>query len=126
MPAVGLEPTRGYPQQILSLHRLPFRHAGERLNIIIEIGECQRNMKNCLLNFMVNKKNRKEIEEIVQAIKNDLSNNYKDNAKDNLKKLYEILENYKSKDLINEKDYENFKSLADGFDKDIQSFKRTY
>ena len=28
MPAVGLEPTRGYPQQILSLHRLPFRHAG--------------------------------------------------------------------------------------------------
>ena len=30
VPAVGLEPTRGYPQQILSLHRLPFRHAGER------------------------------------------------------------------------------------------------
>ena len=28
LPAVGLEPTRGYPQQILSLHRLPFRHAG--------------------------------------------------------------------------------------------------
>ena len=28
VPAVGLEPTRGYPQQILSLHRLPFRHAG--------------------------------------------------------------------------------------------------
>ena len=24
----GLEPARGYPQQILSLHRLPFRHAG--------------------------------------------------------------------------------------------------
>ena len=31
MPAVGLEPTRGYPQQILSLHRLPFRHAGVQL-----------------------------------------------------------------------------------------------
>ncbi len=30
VPAVGLEPTRGYPQQILSLHRLPFRHAGKR------------------------------------------------------------------------------------------------
>ena len=29
VPAVGLEPTRGYPQQILSLHRLPFRHAGK-------------------------------------------------------------------------------------------------
>lgn len=28
MPAVGLEPTRGCPQQILSLPRLPFRHAG--------------------------------------------------------------------------------------------------
>ena len=28
MPAAGLEPARGYPQQILSLHRLPFRHAG--------------------------------------------------------------------------------------------------
>ena len=30
MPAVGLEPTRGCPQQILSLPRLPFRHAGMR------------------------------------------------------------------------------------------------
>ena len=28
VPAVGLEPTRGCPQQILSLPRLPFRHAG--------------------------------------------------------------------------------------------------
>lgn len=28
VPAAGLEPARGYPQQILSLHRLPFRHAG--------------------------------------------------------------------------------------------------
>ena len=28
MPVVGLEPTRGCPQQILSLPRLPFRHAG--------------------------------------------------------------------------------------------------
>ena len=28
LPAVGLEPTRGCPQQILSLPRLPFRHAG--------------------------------------------------------------------------------------------------
>ena len=28
MPAAGLEPARGYPQQILSLPRLPFRHAG--------------------------------------------------------------------------------------------------
>lgn len=28
MPAAGLEPARGCPQQILSLPRLPFRHAG--------------------------------------------------------------------------------------------------
>ena len=28
VPAVGLEPTRELPQQILSLVRLPFRHAG--------------------------------------------------------------------------------------------------
>ena len=28
MPAVGLEPTRSCLQQILSLPRLPFRHAG--------------------------------------------------------------------------------------------------
>ena len=28
MPAMGLEPIRGCPQQILSLPRLPFRHAG--------------------------------------------------------------------------------------------------
>ncbi len=28
MPAVGLEPTRGHPRKILSLVRLPFRHAG--------------------------------------------------------------------------------------------------
>ncbi len=30
MPAAGLEPARGHPQQILSLPRLPFRHAGIR------------------------------------------------------------------------------------------------
>ncbi len=30
MPAAGLEPARGCPQQILSLPRLPFRHAGLR------------------------------------------------------------------------------------------------
>ena len=29
VPAVGLEPTRPLGQQILSLPRLPFRHAGE-------------------------------------------------------------------------------------------------
>ena len=28
MPAAGLEPARGRPRQILSLMRLPFRHAG--------------------------------------------------------------------------------------------------
>ena len=28
IPAVGIEPTRGYPQRILSPQRLPFRHAG--------------------------------------------------------------------------------------------------
>ena len=28
LPAAGLEPARAYTQQILSLHRLPFRHAG--------------------------------------------------------------------------------------------------
>ena len=28
MPVAGLEPARGCPQQILSLPRLPFRHAG--------------------------------------------------------------------------------------------------
>lgn len=29
MPVAGLEPARGCPQQILSLPRLPFRHAGK-------------------------------------------------------------------------------------------------
>lgn len=29
LPAVGLEPTRPLGQQILSLPRLPFRHAGK-------------------------------------------------------------------------------------------------
>ena len=32
MPAAGLEPARGCPQQILSLPRLPFRHAGVLTN----------------------------------------------------------------------------------------------
>ena len=32
MPAAGLEPARGCPQQILSLPRLPFRHTGRFLN----------------------------------------------------------------------------------------------
>ena len=31
MPAAGLEPARGRPRQILSLMRLPFRHAGTLL-----------------------------------------------------------------------------------------------
>ena len=35
MPAAGLEPARGHPQQILSLPRLPFRHAGIETSIII-------------------------------------------------------------------------------------------
>lgn len=34
MPAAGLEPARGCPQQILSLPRLPFRHAGISLRNI--------------------------------------------------------------------------------------------
>jgi hypothetical protein len=29
MPAVGIEPTRGYPQRILSPERLPLRHVHE-------------------------------------------------------------------------------------------------
>ena len=32
MPAAGLEPARGCPQQILSLPRLPFRHTGRFSN----------------------------------------------------------------------------------------------
>ena len=35
MPAMGLEPIRGCPQQILSLPRLPFRHAGNSNNRVI-------------------------------------------------------------------------------------------
>ena len=35
VPAVGLEPTRSCLQQILSLPRLPFRHAGIETSIII-------------------------------------------------------------------------------------------
>ncbi len=42
MLVVGLEPTRGCPQQILSLPRLPFRHTSipttELYNIITAIG----------------------------------------------------------------------------------------
>ena len=45
MPAVGLEPTRGYPQQILSLHRLPFRHAGAYLNISFDKNYLSINLK---------------------------------------------------------------------------------
>ena len=28
VPEAGLEPARGFPRQILSLMRLPFRHSG--------------------------------------------------------------------------------------------------
>jgi hypothetical protein len=31
LPVAGLEPTPGYPEQILSLPRLPFHHTGEVL-----------------------------------------------------------------------------------------------
>ncbi len=43
MPVAGLEPARGCPQQILSLPRLPFRHAGliQLLNNIIKTYEKQ-------------------------------------------------------------------------------------
>ncbi len=44
MPAAGLEPARGRPRQILSLMRLPFRHAGlltQQKNYIISAGRLQ-------------------------------------------------------------------------------------
>ena len=41
LPAAGLEPARGCPQQILSLHRLPFRHAG--LLTMLEYHDFQKN-----------------------------------------------------------------------------------
>ena len=44
MPAVGLEPTRCCQQQILSLPRLPFRHAGisyEHIDTIINKNKLQ-------------------------------------------------------------------------------------
>lgn len=41
VPVVGLEPTRGHPQQILSLPRLPFRHAGNECYFIITISFLQ-------------------------------------------------------------------------------------
>lgn len=55
LPAVGLEPTRGCPQQILSLPRLPFRHAGISLRnikyIIIEKRELQAFFENNVKNL---------------------------------------------------------------------------
>ena len=41
LPAAGLEPARGCPQQILSLHRLPFRHAG--LSTMLEYHDFSKN-----------------------------------------------------------------------------------
>ena len=38
LPAVGIEPTRGYPQRILSPQRLPFRHAGTFLTVARSAG----------------------------------------------------------------------------------------
>ena len=51
MPAAGLEPARGCPQQILSLPRLPFRHAGllNTSDIIREIFE----FVNKIMNFFI-------------------------------------------------------------------------
>ena len=40
IPAVGIEPTRGYPQRILSPQRLPFRHAGTVLIVIFPSARC--------------------------------------------------------------------------------------
>ena len=55
MPAAGLEPARGCPQQILSLPRLPFRHAGISLRnikyIIIEKRELQAFFENNVKNL---------------------------------------------------------------------------
>ena len=42
MPAAGLEPARGCPQQILSLPRLPFRHAG--FSIIQNTMKCPKRL----------------------------------------------------------------------------------
>ena len=60
LPAAGLEPARGCPQQILSLPRLPFRHAGISLRnikyIITEKRELQaffeKNIKNLQFSFL--------------------------------------------------------------------------
>ena len=45
MPVAGLEPARGYPQQILSLHRLPFRHTGKIDESIPENNACFKGKK---------------------------------------------------------------------------------
>ena len=42
LPAMGLEPIRGCPQQILSLPRLPFRHAGISNNRVLSYHNCLR------------------------------------------------------------------------------------
>ncbi len=39
VPEVGVEPTRGYPRQILSLLRLPFRHSGQSAVTSIRTGQ---------------------------------------------------------------------------------------
>ena len=45
--AVGTKPTRGYPQRILSPHRLPFRHAGRSGAIIRTKVTSQRDYRPC-------------------------------------------------------------------------------
>lgn len=54
MPAAGLEPARGCPQQILSLPRLPFRHAGlsNTSDIIRDIFEFVNKIMNFLYNML--------------------------------------------------------------------------
>ena len=62
MPAAGLEPARAYTQQILSLHRLPFRHAGVHsnkwYNIILVARMQQENRVIC--NVLYCRKNDEE------------------------------------------------------------------
>ena len=52
LPAVGLEPTRCCQQQILSLPRLPFRHAGALSNKVYLITNADRTQA-CIPGFYI-------------------------------------------------------------------------
>jgi len=75
---------------------------------------------------MFQSKKRKALNVGILAIRNNLSNNYKDAAIAGIKRLKADTEDAAAKGELKEKEVVELRKLVEGFETDVNNFKRTY